>query len=70
MEHAAEIAAVGTATCWAIGATCFEVAGRRIGSLSLNLMRWVSRYVCFRSIVSSLAGALCRLTHRATRGSG
>lgn len=33
------LAALGAAGCWALTALFFEVAGRRIGSLSLNLIR-------------------------------
>jgi len=34
-----EIAALATAFCWSITATSFEVAGKKVGSLSLNLIR-------------------------------
>lgn len=34
-----EIAALATAFCWAITATSFEVAGKKIGSQPLNLIR-------------------------------
>jgi len=34
-----ELAALGTAFCWAGSALAFEAAGRRIGSLSVNLLR-------------------------------
>lgn len=36
-----EIAALGTAGCWMISALSFEAAGKRIGSLSLNMIRLV-----------------------------
>lgn len=36
-----EIAALGTACCWTISSMAFSAAGRRIGSLSLNLVRLV-----------------------------
>jgi drug/metabolite transporter (DMT)-like permease len=35
------VAAVGAASCWAITALAFEAAGRRIGALTLNLIRLV-----------------------------
>ena len=35
------LAAVGAASCWAITALAFEAAGRRIGALTLNLVRLV-----------------------------
>ena len=34
-----EIAALATAFCWSITATSFEIAGKKVGSLSLNLIR-------------------------------
>lgn len=39
MPHAGEIAALGTAACWVATALAFEAAGRRIGSLTVNLLR-------------------------------
>ncbi len=41
MSHAGELAALATAVCWTITALAFESAGRRIGALSLNLIRLV-----------------------------
>lgn len=35
----AELAALGTAMCWAVSALSFQAAGKRIGSLSLNVVR-------------------------------
>lgn len=34
-----QLAALGAAACWALTALIFEAAGRRIGALSLNLLR-------------------------------
>jgi len=39
--HAGEIAALGTAACWAVTSMAFESAGKRIGSLAVNLIRLV-----------------------------
>jgi drug/metabolite transporter (DMT)-like permease len=39
--HLGEVAALGTAVCWTITGLSFESAGRRIGSLSVNLIRLV-----------------------------
>lgn len=39
MPHTGEIAALGTAACWVASALAFEVAGRRIGSLAVNVLR-------------------------------
>lgn len=36
-----ELAALGTATCWVATALAFEAAGRRVGSLTVNLVRLV-----------------------------
>jgi drug/metabolite transporter (DMT)-like permease len=40
-SHAGEIAALATACCWTIGSLAFQTAGRRIGSLPVNLIRLV-----------------------------
>jgi drug/metabolite transporter (DMT)-like permease len=39
--HAGELAALGTAGCWVASVLAFEAAGRRIGSLTVNLIRLV-----------------------------
>ena len=39
IDRAGELAALGTAGCWVVTAISFERAGKRIGSLSLNLIR-------------------------------
>ena len=36
-----EIAALLTALCWTVTAMAFESAGKRVGALSLNLIRLV-----------------------------
>jgi len=38
-SYVGEIAALSTAFCWTITALAFEAAGKRVGSLSLNLIR-------------------------------
>ncbi|MCA0384882.1 MAG: DMT family transporter [Firmicutes bacterium] len=38
-NYTGEIAALATALCWAVTATSFEDAGKKIGSMNLNLMR-------------------------------
>lgn len=40
-----EIAALGTALCWTASSLAFSAAGRRMGSLSLNLVRLVLAFV-------------------------
>ena len=37
--HIGEIAALATALCWTISAVAFESAGKKVGSLSVNLIR-------------------------------
>jgi drug/metabolite transporter (DMT)-like permease len=39
--HAGELAALGTAVCWTATSLAFEAAGRRVGSLAVNLIRLV-----------------------------
>jgi len=39
MRYVGEIAALGTALCWATGSSLFVSAGRRMGSVVLNRMR-------------------------------
>lgn len=41
IDRAGELAALGTAACWVVTAIAFERAGKRIGSLSLNLIRLI-----------------------------
>jgi drug/metabolite transporter (DMT)-like permease len=41
LEHFGELAALGTACCWTVTALSFEAAGRRVGSLAVNLIRLV-----------------------------
>ena len=43
--HAGELAALATACCWTTSALAFEAAGRRVGSLALNLIRLVPALV-------------------------
>lgn len=44
-QYLGEITAIMTAVCWAITSTAFEKAGKRIGSLSLNLIRLLLAFV-------------------------
>jgi drug/metabolite transporter (DMT)-like permease len=39
MAHLGEIAALATALCWTVTALSFESAGKRVGSLAVNLIR-------------------------------
>lgn len=44
-DHIAELAALGTAVCWTVTAVVFEWAGKRVGSLSVNLIRLVLAFL-------------------------
>ena len=39
MAHGGEIAALATAACWTVTSLAFESAGRRVGSLPVNIIR-------------------------------
>lgn len=43
-SYAGQLAALGTATCWAFAALSFDAAARRIGALSLSLIRLVMAF--------------------------
>ncbi|MEA4902564.1 DMT family transporter [Desulfitobacterium sp.] len=45
ISHLGEIAALTTAFCWAVSSTSFEVAGKKVGSLSVNLIRLVFAFI-------------------------
>jgi len=53
--NAGELAALGTACCWTVTALSFEAAGRRIGSLPVNLIRLV-----IASVLLAVFGAATR----------
>ena len=40
-SHIGEIAALATALCWTITAVTFETAGKKVGSISVNLIRLI-----------------------------
>ncbi|MCK4414678.1 MAG: DMT family transporter [Candidatus Eisenbacteria sp.] len=44
IAHPGELAALGTAVCWTVTGLSFEAAGRRVGSLSVNLIRLVMAF--------------------------
>ncbi len=48
-HYTGEIAALLTAFCWTISSLCFTSAGRRVGSLSVNLIRLVLAW-CFLAL--------------------
>lgn len=55
LAHAGELAALGTAACWTLTALSFEAAGRRIGSLSVNVIR-----LALASVMLAVWGGLVR----------
>lgn len=44
-SHLGEAAALATALCWTLTAICFESAGRKVGSLSVNFYRLLIAFV-------------------------
>jgi drug/metabolite transporter (DMT)-like permease len=54
IPHPGEIAALATAFCWTLTALAFEAAGRRIGSLAVNLLRL--------SLAALFLAAFCAVT--------
>ena len=46
-SHIGELAALGTALCWTFGSQFFEAAGKKVGPLSVNLIRLVFALLLF-----------------------
>src|SRR5665811_531803 len=44
-SHLGEMAALAAALCWTITAVAFETAGKKVGSISVNLIRLVLAFV-------------------------
>ena len=57
MRFAGEMAALGTAVCWATGSTLFASAGQRIGSLVLNRLRLTAAAVLLAAALLFTRGA-------------
>jgi drug/metabolite transporter (DMT)-like permease len=53
-QYLGEIAALLTAVCWTVTAMAFEVAGKRVGALSLNLIRLLIGLV-FLAVYNAIA---------------
>ncbi|MGB7605046.1 MAG: DMT family transporter [Lutisporaceae bacterium] len=45
LSHVGELAALTTAICWTLTAIAFESAGKRVGSLSVNIIRLVIAFI-------------------------
>jgi drug/metabolite transporter (DMT)-like permease len=56
LPYAGQLAALGTASCWAFSSLAFEAAGRRIGALSLNLVRLVMAFAFLTAANALLRG--------------
>jgi drug/metabolite transporter (DMT)-like permease len=54
--YTGELAALGTAFFWTITALSFEAAGKRVGSLSLNIIRLVIGFVFLAGFLALLRG--------------
>ncbi len=64
-HHLGQAAALGTAVCWTLSAVCFDTAGRRIGSMPVNLLRLVVAWLLLA--VYGVATAGCVVPLHATR---
>ncbi len=56
-----QLAALGTAFCWAITSVSFETAGKRVGSLQVNLVRLVVAFIIFTILAVVVHGRLLPL---------
>ena len=56
ISYAGEVAAFGTVLCWTVGSQCFEAAGKRIGSLSVNLIRLIIAFFLFCATLAITRG--------------
>ncbi|MGH2571440.1 MAG: DMT family transporter [bacterium] len=54
--HVGEAAAFATALCWAVTALAFESAGRRVGSLPVNLIRLIAGWLLLALFTSIRRG--------------
>ena len=53
-----ELAAFGTALCWTFGSQFFEAAGKRVGALSVNLIRLIMALIFFFVLMLSFGFSL------------
>lgn len=56
MPHLGEVAALLTSCCWALNSVCFTFAGRRVGSVSVNLVRLLMAWVLLAGVHLVLFG--------------
>ena len=57
MRFTGELAALGTAVCWAVGSNLFAFAGRRVGSVRLNRLRIVMAMVFLGAALFVMRGS-------------
>ena len=57
MPYAGESAALLTSACWALNSVCFTLAGRRVGSASVNLVRLLLAWVLLAGLHLVLFGS-------------
>ena len=58
MKYAGELAALGTAMCWAMGSNLFAGAGQRMGSAVLNRLRITTAFVLLALTLLVTRGAV------------
>ncbi|HEY3401397.1 MAG TPA: DMT family transporter [Geothrix sp.] len=67
MRYLGESAALLTSACWSLNSVCFTVAGRRVGSASVNLVRLLMAWAALVLLHLGLYGSLFPLQAGATR---
>jgi len=55
-EYLGQIAAFSTALCWTFGSQMFEAAGKRVGSMSVNLIRLAMAFLMFIILLTIMNG--------------
>ena len=55
-NYIGEIAAFSTALCWTFGSQMFEAAGKRVGSMSVNLIRLSLAFLMFVILLTIING--------------
>jgi len=56
IPYPGEMAAVATAFCWAVSVMSFDAAGRRVGSMAVNLIRLLIAFVLLAGLTTLLRG--------------
>lgn len=67
MPYAGESAALLTSACWALNSVCFTLAGRRVGSASVNLVRLLMAWALLAGLHLVLFGSVFPVHAGATR---